>query len=84
MVNTSFGKKIREFRLGAGMTQEEVSLKSGLAFRFYQDLEAERKQPTILTVYKICRTFDRLPGDFLNEAFQTWLKFNESEHSERL
>lgn len=49
----AFGKVLRESRLEAGLTQEQLGLEAGLRRTFVSILELGEQQPTLTTIIKI-------------------------------
>ena len=49
----AFGKVIRELRLAAGLTQEQLGLESDLRRTFVSLLELGQQQPSLTTLFKI-------------------------------
>jgi transcriptional regulator with XRE-family HTH domain len=74
MIKKAFGERVRILRKESGMTQESLSVKSGLAFRFIQDIEAGNKQPTITSIFKIADALGVVPGNLLDDDFLLWQK----------
>lgn len=74
MIKEGFGETVRELRLAAELTQEELALESDVALRFLQDIEAGNLQPTITTVFKIAGALSIKPSDLLDQSFANWLK----------
>jgi transcriptional regulator with XRE-family HTH domain len=59
------GQNIRKFRTRAGWTQVEVSDKSGIPQRRYQELEAGRANFTLKSLFRIAHTFGKTPRELL-------------------
>jgi transcriptional regulator with XRE-family HTH domain len=64
-----FGRRLRELRLAAGLTQEQLGEKRGLSLGGVRDLEQGRNQPSWETVLALaaalgvdCRAFTVAPG----------------------
>ena len=74
MIQAQFGQKIKEQRKQAAMTQEALSIQSGVTFRYLQDIEAGKKQPTITTVFKLAQALKVAPGELLDDIFKSWSK----------
>ena len=53
-VTFALGKRIAYLRNQAGMTQLELSLESGLAKSYVCELEAGKRNPSLLTLEKVC------------------------------
>ncbi len=51
----AFGKVLRELRLGAGLTQEELGLEADLRRTYISILELGQQQPTLTTILKLAR-----------------------------
>ena len=47
------GKKIRQYRKEAGLTQEVMAEKLGLSSKYIQFIENGRRRPSLKVVYKI-------------------------------
>lgn len=50
-----FGKVIRDMRIEAGMTQEQLGLEADLRRTFISLLELGQQQPTLTTLLKLAR-----------------------------
>jgi transcriptional regulator with XRE-family HTH domain len=55
----AFGKVLRELRLAAGLTQEELGFESDLQRVYISVLELGKKQPTLTTIMKLAKAFGR-------------------------
>lgn len=49
----AFGKVLRELRLGAGLTQEELGFEADLRRTYISILELGHQQPTLTTILKL-------------------------------
>lgn len=47
------GQNFARLRREKGLTQEEVSAKSGLSQQYISDLERGRRNPTVITLYEL-------------------------------
>ena len=52
-ISTAFGKVIRQLRINAGLTQEQLGLEAELRRTFISVLELGQQQPTITTIFKL-------------------------------
>ena len=52
-VAQAFGKVLREVRLEAGLTQEQLGLEAGVRRTFVSLLELGEQQPTLTTIIKL-------------------------------
>ncbi len=66
MTSNRIGLKIKERRLELGLTQPELSEKTGVSQAYISRLEAGRHQPTFMVMIRICSalqiTVDELTG----------------------
>ena len=51
----AFGKVLRELRLGAGLTQEELGFEADLRRTYVSILELGHQQPSLTTILKLAR-----------------------------
>lgn len=58
------GKRIREKRLKAGLTQEEVE-NFGVSWKHFQKIESGQTNTTIKVLYKLAKAFKCHPREFL-------------------
>jgi transcriptional regulator with XRE-family HTH domain len=52
------GEEIRNARTAAGLTQEELAFRAGLARNYISLLELNHKSPTVSTLIRICQVLD--------------------------
>lgn len=52
-VAVAFGKVIRELRVKAGLTQEQLGFEANLRRTFISILELGQQQPTLVTIMKL-------------------------------
>jgi transcriptional regulator with XRE-family HTH domain len=57
------GANIRTARWLAGLTQEEVQ---GITYRYFQDLEAGKRNPTLEVLHTLAQQFDCSVADLVN------------------
>ena len=55
---TSFGMALREVRLASGQSQEALALKVGLDRTFVSATERGRKNPTLVSMLRLCEGLD--------------------------
>jgi transcriptional regulator with XRE-family HTH domain len=58
-----FGRRVRELRVEAGLTQEDM-MDRGFSLRHYQRIEAGRSV-TLATMWKLAKAFDVQPRNLL-------------------
>ncbi|PCH93515.1 MAG: transcriptional regulator [Rhodobacteraceae bacterium] len=49
-----FATVLRQYRHQAGLSQEELGFRAGLAMRYISMLETNKRQPTISTLAALC------------------------------
>lgn len=49
------GRNVRRLRLAKGLTQEELSARTGLTQHYISVLENGRRNPTIVTIYELAQ-----------------------------
>ena len=59
----NFGEKVKEARINASLTQEELSEKSQIEYKYIQRIEYGQANITLKTVYKICSALDVSAGE---------------------
>lgn len=79
MIKSAFGAQVKELRNEQGLTQEELSQRSGLAIRFLQDIEAGNKQASIKTAFKLADGLGVKPDELLGIVYRTWQKAGKPE-----
>lgn len=64
----AFGKVIRELRLNAGLTQEQLGLEAGLRRTFVSLLELGQQQPSLTTLFKIAHALGVQPSEIVRRT----------------
>ncbi len=72
MVKQVFGNQLRAIRRDQQMTQHEVALSCDMSLRFYQDMEAGNKQPTLTTLFRLCDALNSTPEALTESAWKAW------------
>ena len=62
---TGFGKRLRELRTAAELTQEALGAKAGMRYQAIAKLERGTGEPTWPTVLKLAAALGVEPNDFL-------------------
>ena len=57
----AFGQALRGLRLGAGLSQEQLGLESGVQRNFISLIETVQNQPSISTIFKLAAALDVKP-----------------------
>ena len=64
----AFGKVIRELRLDAGLTQEQLGLEAGLRRTFVSLLELGQQLPSLATLFKIAHALGVQPSEIVRRT----------------
>lgn len=64
----AFGKILREMRLEAGLTQEQLGLEAGVRRTFVSVLELGEQQPTLTTIVKLSRALSASPSELVKRV----------------
>ncbi len=67
-VAQAFGKVLREVRLEAGLTQEQLGLEAGVRRTFVSLLELGEQQPTLTTIVKLADALNIKPSELVARA----------------
>lgn len=62
-----FGKRVRELRLKAGWTQEQLAEAAGITTTYTSDLERGTKVPSLTVILRVSRAFRVSVGELLRE-----------------
>lgn len=52
------GRNVARIRREKGLTQEEVSIRSGFSQQYLSSLERGRRNPTIITLYELAQALE--------------------------
>ncbi|MES2834253.1 MAG: helix-turn-helix transcriptional regulator [Pseudomonadota bacterium] len=55
------GRNLRNCRTGAGLTQEQLAERSGFSQQYISELEAGRRNPTIVSLYELAQALGTTP-----------------------
>lgn len=72
IVKTAFAETLRKYRTEAKRSQQDVATKCDMSFRYYQELEAGSKQPTITMLFKIADSLEVNPAELIKPVFEAW------------
>jgi len=64
----AFGKVIRELRLNAGLTQEQLGLEADLRRTFVSLLELGEQHPSLITLFKIAPALGVTPSEIVRRT----------------
>jgi transcriptional regulator with XRE-family HTH domain len=62
-----FGKRVRQLRLAAGWTQEQLAEAAGITTTYTSDLERGTKVPSLTIVLRISKAFRLSVGELLKD-----------------
>ena len=68
----AFGEVLRELRLEAGRSQEELAASAELSTYYLRELEYGRKSATLASVVRIAKALGCAPHDLVARAEQRW------------
>lgn len=71
-VKTVFGETLRKYRTKSNRSQQDVATRCDMSFRYYQELEAGTKQPTITTLFKLADSLEESPAALIESAYKCW------------
>lgn len=63
--NELFGNIIKNMRNKQSLSQEELAKRTGLDRTYISLLERGKKNPSLLTILKICKAFDIHPSELM-------------------
>lgn len=66
--SAAFGRVLRKYRQAAGLTQEQLSLESGVQRNFISLIETGQNQPTINTMFKLATALSQKPSKLVADA----------------
>ena len=55
------GRNVEKFRAEAGLTQEQLSERSGFSQQYISDMERGRRNPTIVSLYELAQALGTTP-----------------------
>ncbi|MFT7559083.1 MAG: transcriptional regulator with XRE-family HTH domain [Flavobacteriales bacterium] len=64
---------IKAQRLEKGLSQDKLSAKADISTRYYQDIEAGEKQPTVDTIFKLANALGESYTVLLGPVWSEWV-----------
>jgi transcriptional regulator with XRE-family HTH domain len=64
----AFGQVIREARLSARMSQEELGFSAGLNRNYVAEIEKGRRKPSLITIFSLAKGLGISPGALLTRT----------------
>lgn len=65
-LSVAFGKVLRQLRKNANLTQEELAFEVGLQRTYISILELGQQQPSISTIFKLAKSFNKTAGQIMD------------------
>lgn len=65
---TTFGMALRQARLNSGLSQEALALRVGLDRTYVSATERGRRNPTLVSILRLCAGLDITVSDLLSEV----------------
>ncbi|NMD72712.1 helix-turn-helix transcriptional regulator [Bacillus sp. DNRA2] len=62
------GKVLKRLRAEKGITQEELAFNSQIAERYIGYLEANKRQPSLTTIFHLSKALGMTPSEFVKEV----------------
>lgn len=78
--NTIFGTQLRELRKHAGITQEELAFRAGLARTYISLLERGIKSPSLTIFLRLCVVLQQKPDEVMAQIYQRLLHDEKEGH----
>jgi transcriptional regulator with XRE-family HTH domain len=67
-IDNTFGAVLRKKRLGKKLTQETLSIDSGLSRAYISELEMGHKDPSLYTIFKLASALKIKPSSIIDEV----------------
>ena len=67
-IDITFGTVLRKKRLGKKLTQETLSIESGLSRAYISELEMGHKDPSLYTIFKLSSALKIKPSTMIDEV----------------
>ena len=67
-IDNTFGAVLRKKRLGKKLTQEALSIDSGLSRAYISELEMGHKDPSLYTIFKLASALKIKPSSIIDEV----------------
>lgn len=67
-VAEAFGTVIREIRIEAGLTQEQLGFEAGIRRTYVSILELGQQQPSLTTVFKLAEALGMPAGELIQQV----------------
>ena len=70
--HTAFGRAIRDFRRGRGVSQEQLGYDSGLHRTYIGGIERGERNPSLANILRIAEALGVSPSELLAATEQKW------------
>lgn len=64
----AFGRVLRQLRVAAGLSQEQLGLESGVQRNFISLIETGQNQPTITTLFRLAHALKVKPSELIAQV----------------
>ncbi len=71
-VKRVLAETLRKYRTQARRSQQDVATRCNMSFRYYQELEAGAKKPTITTLFKLADSLEVDPAELIKPVYVVW------------
>lgn len=82
MLKKAFGATLVQLRKQAGKNRMDISRESGLDYRFMQDLESGKKQPSLTTILLLAAALEVSPDKLILPVWEAWNKAGQPDPGE--
>lgn len=72
-IKEAFGKTLNVYRVKHRISQEDLGNETELSRTYISELERGKKEPSISTLFRICKILDVKPSEFIHKL-ETRLK----------
>lgn len=73
-IKQTLAANIKTYRIKSGLSQDKLASKADISTRYYQDIEAGNKQPSIDTLFKLAKALDVDFSVLLGSVWEAWLE----------
>jgi len=70
-LDSVFGKILKSKRQSINLSQEQIGLKSRLSRSYISDLEMDKKDPSLFTIFKLASALQLKPSVLIDEVEDT-------------
>ncbi len=82
MIKKEFGVTLSELCKASSKSRKEISLESGVSYRFIEELIKGEKQPSIKTLFNLAAALDVTACDLVSPTWEKWCDAGQPEEPE--